>query len=57
MLSKSLRTLASLAIAGFAFYNMGINPTTLANVGAPGGSGRIYSVTVNPMVHPVLKGQ
>ncbi len=44
-------------MAEFGFYNMGINPTALTSVGVPGGSGRIYSVTLNPVVHLVPKGR
>lgn len=44
-------------MAEFGFYNMGINPAALGRVGVPGGSGRIYSVTLNPMVHLVPKGR
>ena len=31
--------------------SMGINSTTLANVGVPGGNVRIFSATVDPVVH------
>jgi hypothetical protein len=34
-----------------AYDNMGINSTTLANFGAPGGRMSVFSATVDPVVH------
>lgn len=44
-------------MAEFGYNDMGINRTSLNNIGVPGGSGRIYSVTLNPMVHLVPRGR
>jgi opacity protein-like surface antigen len=38
-------------MAEFGFNNMNITDTALQRVGVPDGSGRIYSFTLNPMVH------
>lgn len=35
----------------FGFYHLGVSSNILKNVGAPDGSGRIYSFTLNPVVH------
>ena len=43
-------------MAEFGFYNMAINRTSLTNIGVPNGSGRMYSLTLNPMVHLVPRG-
>jgi hypothetical protein len=43
-------------MAEFGFNNLGITRTQLNTIGVPDGSGRIYSVTLNPMVHLVPKG-
>jgi opacity protein-like surface antigen len=43
-------------MAEFGFYNMGITRTALNNIGVPNGSGRVYSLTLNPMVHLVPRG-
>ena len=34
----------------FGSNRLGVNPTTLASVGVPGGSARIYSLTLQPVV-------
>lgn len=34
----------------FGLNQMGVNPTTLASVGVPGGATRIYSLTLQPVV-------
>lgn len=44
-------------MAEFGFNNMGITRSALDRVGVPGGSGRIYSVTLNPMVHLNPRGR
>lgn len=44
-------------MAEFGFNDLGITRTALDAVGVPGGSGRIYSVTLNPMVHLVPRGR
>jgi opacity protein-like surface antigen len=41
----------------FGFNRLSINQTQLNNIGVPDGSGRIYSLTVNPMIHLVPKGR
>jgi opacity protein-like surface antigen len=38
-------------IAEFGFNHLGLTNGTLRNVGVPGGSGRIYSLTLNPIIH------
>lgn len=43
-------------MAEFGFSRLGINQTQLNNIGVPDGSARIYSVTLNPMIHLVPKG-
>ncbi len=44
-------------MAEFGFNNMGINRTALNTIGVPDGSGRVYSVTLNPMIHLVPRGR
>jgi opacity protein-like surface antigen len=39
-----------------AYDNMGINPTTLASFGAPGGRMSVWSFTLDPVVHLNPKG-
>jgi hypothetical protein len=34
----------------FGFNNLGVNPTTLTSLGIPGGSARVYSLTLQPVV-------
>jgi hypothetical protein len=41
----------------FGFFKNGINSTTLANVGVPGGGSRIYAFTLNPMIHLIPRGR
>jgi opacity protein-like surface antigen len=41
----------------FGFYHLGVSSRILNNVGAPDGSGRIYSVTANPVVHLNPRGR
>lgn len=43
-------------LAQFGFNSFGINGATLANVGFPDGSVRVYSGTLNPIVHVAPKG-
>ncbi len=38
-------------MAEFGFNDMGINNSALSKIGVPNGSGRIYSATLNPMIH------
>ncbi len=38
-------------MAEFGFNDLGLSPTDLAIAGVPGGSTRIYSATLNPIVH------
>jgi opacity protein-like surface antigen len=38
-------------MAEFGYNNMSITNTALQRIGVPDGSGRIYSVTLNPVVH------
>jgi opacity protein-like surface antigen len=38
-------------MAEFGFSRLGITDSSLENIGVPDGSGRIYSVTLNPMFH------
>lgn len=45
------------AMLEFGFNNMGITSGALDRVGVPGGSGRIYSATLNPMVHLNPRGR
>ena len=44
-------------MAEFGFMSNGINATSLRNVGVPGGGSRIYSATLNPMIHLVPRGR
>lgn len=44
-------------MAEFGYNDMGISRTALNRVGVPGGSGRVYSVTLNPMVHLLPRGR
>jgi opacity protein-like surface antigen len=44
-------------MAEFGFNHLGVNSGILNSVGAPDGSGRIYSLTVNPIVHFNPKGR
>lgn len=39
------------AMTNFGFDSMGINSTTLSNVGAPGGDVHIFHATIDPIVH------
>ena len=38
-------------IVEFGFNDMGLSDRTLENAGVPGGTARIYSLTLNPVVH------
>ncbi len=44
-------------MAEFGYYRNGINSTQLSAIGVPGGGSRIYSLTLNPMVHLVPSGR
>jgi opacity protein-like surface antigen len=44
-------------MADFGFNHLGVNSTTLASVGVPDGSGRVYSLTLGPIVHFNPKGK
>ena len=44
-------------MAEFGFLQNGINSSQLSRIGVPGGESRIYSLTVNPMIHLVPKGR
>jgi hypothetical protein len=44
------------AMLDFNYNSMGINSTTLANLGAPGGNTHILSFTVDPILHLNHKG-
>ena len=44
-------------MAEFGFFQNGINSSQLSRIGVPGGESRIYSLTVNPMIHLVPKGR
>src|SRR3954454_8548403 len=44
------------AIAQFQFNDFGINSPTLANIGVPEGSVRLWSLTLNPVVHVNPRG-
>jgi hypothetical protein len=44
------------AMLDFNFSSLGINSTTLSNLGAPGGGVHIASFTIDPMVHVIRKG-
>jgi opacity protein-like surface antigen len=41
----------------FGFNHLGVSSNTLTAVGAPDGAGRIYSLTLNPIVHFNPKGR
>src|SRR5690349_13271040 len=41
----------------FGFNHLGVSSRILNSVGAPDGSGRIYSLTINPIVHFNPKGR
>jgi opacity protein-like surface antigen len=48
----------NLGIMGeFGFNHLGVSSRTLSAVGVPDGSGRIYSLTLNPIVHFNPKGK
>jgi opacity protein-like surface antigen len=44
------------AMVQFQFNDMGINSTTLNNIGVPGGNVDIWSLTIDPRVHLMPKG-
>ena len=44
-------------MAEFGFNRLGLTSGALSRVGVPDGSGRIYSATLNPMVHLNPKGR
>jgi len=44
------------AMLDFNYNSMGINGTTLSNLGVPGGNVHIMSFTLDPVVHIVRKG-
>lgn len=44
-------------MAEFGFNRMKLNDGALDRIGVPGGSGRIYSVTLNPMIHLMPEGR
>lgn len=44
-------------MAEFGYFKNGINSTTLASVGVPGGGSRVYALTLNPMIHLVPRGR
>lgn len=44
-------------MAEFGYYSMGVNSSALSQIGVPGGRGRMYSVTLNPMVHLIPRGK
>ncbi|MEP7365753.1 MAG: outer membrane beta-barrel protein [Acidobacteriota bacterium] len=44
-------------MAEFGFNNMNITGSALQRIGVPDGSGRIYSATLNPMVHLNPRGR
>lgn len=44
-------------MAEFGFFQNGINSSRLSRIGVPGRESRIYSLTLNPMIHLVPKGR
>jgi len=45
------------AMLDFGFNHVGVNSNTLASIGVPAGAGRIYSLTLDPVVHFNPKGK
>jgi hypothetical protein len=41
----------------FGYHQLGLSNTILKAAGVPGGTGRIHSVTLNPIVHFNSKGR
>ena len=44
-------------MAEFGYFQNGINSSQLSRIGVPGGESRIYSLTLNPMIHLIPKGR
>src|SRR6185369_2305446 len=44
-------------MADFGFNHLGVSSRTLNSIGVPDGSGRIYSVTLNPVIRFNPKGR